>query len=98
MLRIENNKIIFHYDAEELWIEGWGESGLRVRATKNAQMPDENWVLDPSDRTDAETGQTKGRGSVTEKQNSLSQTAERLLSMTKAGISSWKSIGETAVM
>ena len=58
MLRIENNKIIFHYDAEELWIEGWGESGLRVRATKNAQMPDENWVLDPSDRTDAETEQT----------------------------------------
>ena len=93
MLRIENNKIIFHYDAEELWIEGWGESGLRVRATKKIGY----WIRQTG-LTRRQNRQTKGRGSVTEKQNSLSQTAERLLSMTKAGISSWKSIGETAVM
>ena len=41
MLRIEEQKIIYHYDAEELWIEGWGKNGLRIRATKNAQMPEE---------------------------------------------------------
>ena len=47
MLRIEEQKIIYHYDAEELWIEGWGKNGLRIRATKNAQMPEEDWALNP---------------------------------------------------
>ena len=45
MLRIEDEKIIYHYDAEELWIEGWGENGVRIRSTKNATMPAENWAL-----------------------------------------------------
>lgn len=50
MLRQEGNRIVFHYDAEELWIEPWGENSVRVRATKNAQMPDENWaLLQPAD-------------------------------------------------
>ncbi len=34
MLRIEDGKIIYHYDAEEVWIEAWGTDGLRIRATK----------------------------------------------------------------
>lgn len=46
MLRQEGNRIIFHYDAEELWIEPWGENAVRVRATKNAVMPQENWALE----------------------------------------------------
>ncbi len=45
MLRQEGNRIIFHYDAEELWIEPWGENAVRVRATKDAAMPEENWAL-----------------------------------------------------
>lgn len=45
MLRQEGNRIIFHYDAEELWIEPWGENAVRVRATKDAGMPEENWAL-----------------------------------------------------
>ena len=45
MLQITVNKIIFHYDAETLWIEPWGKNGLRIRATKNNQMPEENWAL-----------------------------------------------------
>lgn len=53
MLRIENGKIIFHYDAEELWIEGWGRNGLRIRATKNAKMPEEDWALDAAGRMPA---------------------------------------------
>ena len=32
MLKIEDGKLIFHYDAEEVWIEAWGENALRVRA------------------------------------------------------------------
>ena len=45
MLRQKGNRIIFHYDAEELWVEPWGENAVRVRATKDAAMPEENWAL-----------------------------------------------------
>ena len=45
MLTLEGNKIIFHYDAETLWIEPWGPNALRVRATKEALMPSEDWAL-----------------------------------------------------
>jgi alpha-D-xyloside xylohydrolase len=40
-----NNKLIFHYDAEELWIEPWGKNALRIRASKNDVMSEENWAL-----------------------------------------------------
>lgn len=59
MLRTENNKVIYHYDAEELWIEGWGANGVRVRSTNNAEMADEDWALNSSCRTTAETEQTE---------------------------------------
>lgn len=45
MLRIEGKKIIYHYDAEELWIEPWGKDAFRVRATKTCRMPEKNWAL-----------------------------------------------------
>ncbi|MDR0731967.1 MAG: glycoside hydrolase family 31 protein [Treponema sp.] len=35
----EQNRLIYRYDAEKLWIEGWGEHSLRVRSTKTAEMP-----------------------------------------------------------
>lgn len=45
MLDIRDNKLIYHYDAEEVWIEPWGPNALRVRATKEDQMPKEDWAL-----------------------------------------------------
>lgn len=54
MLRAEKTKLVYHYDAEELWIEGWGKNGLRIRATKNAQMPVEDWALNPEAKTSGE--------------------------------------------
>ena len=47
MIRKEKEKLIYHFDAEELWIEPWGKNAVRVRATKNAHMPEENWALLP---------------------------------------------------
>jgi alpha-D-xyloside xylohydrolase len=41
----EGNKLIYHYDAETLWIEPWGQNSFRVRSTKQADMPPENWAL-----------------------------------------------------
>lgn len=45
--RAEENKLVYHYDAEELWIEPWGKNSFRVRSTKMAQMPSEDWALLP---------------------------------------------------
>lgn len=45
MLKQENGRIIYHYDAEELWIEPWGKNAVRIRATKSAEMPKDNWAL-----------------------------------------------------
>jgi len=39
------SRLCYMYDAEKLWIEPWGKDSLRVRATKNAEMPEENWAL-----------------------------------------------------
>lgn len=47
---IENNKLVFRYDAEIMWIQPWGRNSLRVRSTKNSRMPEENWaLLEPED-------------------------------------------------
>lgn len=53
--REENHCLKFHFDAEELWVEPWGKNSLRVRATKQAKMPAENWALSMEvERTDAQ--------------------------------------------
>ncbi len=45
MLRIEGQRLIYHYDAEELWIEAWGPNAVRVRSTRQAVMPGTDWAL-----------------------------------------------------
>lgn len=37
--------LCYRYEAERLVIEPWGENSLRVRATKMAAMPEEDWAL-----------------------------------------------------
>ncbi len=41
----DGSRLIYRYDAETLWLEPWGENSLRVRATKQAKMPEEDWAL-----------------------------------------------------
>ncbi|OJJ44145.1 hypothetical protein ASPZODRAFT_72514 [Penicilliopsis zonata CBS 506.65] len=45
MLSQEKNRLVYRYDAEVLWIEPWGPHALRVRCTKQNQMPSEDWAL-----------------------------------------------------
>lgn len=46
--------LTYRYDAERVIIEPWGENSLRVRASKEAQMPEEKWALtEPVKKTDA---------------------------------------------
>ena len=47
IFRTDGNKLIYHYDAEEIWIEPWGQNSLRVRASKMPEMPKEDWALLP---------------------------------------------------
>jgi alpha-D-xyloside xylohydrolase len=50
----QDNRLVYRYDSETLWIEPWGTDGLRVRATKQSRVPEENWALLSSNATDAE--------------------------------------------
>jgi len=47
MITCMQNRIIYSYDGEVLWVEPWGPNGLRVRSTKCPQMPEEDWALLP---------------------------------------------------
>ncbi|MDR3338062.1 MAG: glycoside hydrolase family 31 protein [Treponema sp.] len=56
----EQNRLVYRYDAEKLWIEPWGKNSFRVRSTKNAEMPlglggkPEDWALLPPEPSPAE--------------------------------------------
>ena len=39
------NTLCYRYEAERIVIEPWGSNSLRVRASKLAEMPQENWAL-----------------------------------------------------
>ena len=41
----DDHALYYRYDAERVIIEAWGNNALRVRATKEPKMPDENWAL-----------------------------------------------------
>jgi len=45
MIFQENKRLIYRYDAEQVWIEAWGQNSLRVRATKVHEMPKSDWSL-----------------------------------------------------
>ena len=41
----EHGTLLYHYDAETVKIEPWGENAFRVRATKNAAFTADDWAL-----------------------------------------------------
>jgi len=45
MLRKEQDKLIYHYDAETMVIEPWGADSLRIRAIKSGEFPKEDRAL-----------------------------------------------------
>lgn len=47
MFSKEENRLVYRFDAEELWIEPWGQNALRIRATKESRFhdPEEGWAL-----------------------------------------------------
>jgi len=47
LFTVGEDKLISKYDREILWIEAWGKNGLRVRATLEGNMPENDWALLP---------------------------------------------------
>lgn len=45
MLYQEDNKLIFRFDDHILWVEPWSHNAFRIRTTKLAQMPKDDWAL-----------------------------------------------------
>lgn len=46
--RTEENKLIWHYDTETVWVEPWGRNSLRFRCFRGSDRPgDRNWALLP---------------------------------------------------
>ena len=45
----QNNRLVYKYDFEKVYIEPWGPNALRVRATHQSQLPsDQDWALSSS--------------------------------------------------
>ena len=59
------NRLIYMYDAEEMWIEPWGRDSLRVRATKQPEMHNEEWALLPCAACEAVIYTDRDRASIT---------------------------------
>lgn len=64
MLFNENSKLIYRYDAEEVWIEAWGENALRIRSTKDYQMPQDDWALINRSVKDAQIDYSENGASI----------------------------------
>ena len=64
MFTKSKDRLIFTYDSEKLWIEPWGENALRVRATKMAEMPLEDWALLPPGKSEPEISITPYGASI----------------------------------
>jgi alpha-D-xyloside xylohydrolase len=41
----------YRYEAEKVCIQPWGESALRIRATRKGEMPEQDWALIPQHPT-----------------------------------------------
>lgn len=66
MLTQDSNRLIYTYDHETLIIEPWGPNALRIRATKCASMPTEDWALDePVPSLTAKISVTPDQASIT---------------------------------
>jgi alpha-D-xyloside xylohydrolase len=66
MLLSEGNRLIFRFDAEQLWIEAWGPNALRIRSTHLATMPTEDWALsEKPDACEAKISVDEREGSIT---------------------------------
>ncbi len=61
----EGNRLVRRDGRELLWIEPWGANSLRVRATRLAAMPEDDWALLPAAEGEAAITIDEPRASIT---------------------------------
>ncbi|KUI59382.1 putative family 31 glucosidase ORF2 [Cytospora mali] len=60
------DRLIYTYDHELLYLEPWGPNALRIRSTKSATMPAQDWALDePVPTTRPEITMTPNQATIT---------------------------------
>ncbi|KAJ4865632.1 glycosyl hydrolases family 31 domain-containing protein [Trichoderma breve] len=64
MLFSQENRLVYTYDAETLWIEPWGENSLRLRATKLPSMSEQDWALQPASPSKSSIEITESTGTI----------------------------------
>ena len=62
---IEGDKLLRQYDSEILTVEAWGENSLRIRATHEGKMPQNDWALLPAKSAKADIGADGETATVT---------------------------------
>lgn len=63
-IKIEGNKLVREFNGELLWIEAWGENGLRVRGTMQGSINQEDFALLPSKEINPEISYDEKIGGV----------------------------------
>lgn len=61
----QQNRLVISYYGETVWLEAWGPDGLRMRGTKEEQMPQKNWALLEGKQAEAAITIGEGEASVT---------------------------------
>ena len=54
ILSQKDGRLVVTENNEKLWLEAWGKNGIRVRSTKQPQMPPEDWALEQPHEAQAE--------------------------------------------
>ncbi|MCH5353920.1 MAG: DUF4968 domain-containing protein [Acutalibacter sp.] len=80
IFKSENGRLIMTDNNEKVWIEAWGKDALRVRAARQAKMPEEVWALEEpvSETAQVTVGEqeaTVTNGKITAKINKIGKIA-----------------------
>ncbi|KAI0134237.1 glycosyl hydrolases family 31-domain-containing protein [Xylariales sp. AK1849] len=65
MLYEDQDRLVYKYDAEQVWIQAWGANAFRVRATKVHTMPTEDWALERLPAVKPQISISDSSGSIT---------------------------------
>jgi alpha-D-xyloside xylohydrolase len=60
----KQNRLIYRYDAEQLWIEPWGANAFRVRATRMSTMPTVDWALQEPAASEVSISLSENEGAI----------------------------------
>ncbi|KAH9209674.1 glycosyl hydrolases family 31-domain-containing protein [Leptodontidium sp. 2 PMI_412] len=60
----KDDQLVYRYDAEQVWIQPWGNDAFRIRATKMNSMPTEDWALQKPTPATPEISISENEGTI----------------------------------